>query len=600
MLMMRRHEKDFIMRGDPKYVDRLNARVAEFREFPVSEFPSPDVQAQILGLVYDYQAAFNEYADAYVTETEARRAVSGAFAATEPFMESLRGAVRTSVIETRDQANTLSKILLIATMVAVAVTGVLFFCWAMRLARSIVRPWGQTAEVIRGLTAGTADIGQLKSSFVEVKDVADAFEAFQAGLLRKEREEQARKDQAQRQIAETEERARREKEAAAEEKRREETAQLSRERKAVSEIAEVVDACARGDFSRLLRTDDKEGTLEQLCIGVNRIGEVANQGLTDVKAALSALASGDLGARMDGAYNGIFREIADTMNATADTLASFVSRIDSSSGSISLSTRELASASADLASRTEKNAAALEETAAATEELSASIGSTATTAGKVNDDVQMMRNQVDDSITVVTKTVDAMQGVRAASSEITKITRLIDDIAFQTNLLALNTGVEAARAGNAGKGFAVVASEVRELAARSAEAAKSNSSLIEESAKQIEIGGSLVDDTGASLDKISDAVKGVVKGVEEIALSARQQASTVTEVTTSTGDLDRATRANAAMYEETAASQSLQHEAQSLSEIVATFRGHGSRQGHDRAVSPDAAGAAAKPRPTAA
>lgn len=577
MLMMRRHEKDFIMRGGQKYIDRLNARVAEFREFPARFYTSSDVQDQVLTLMGDYQTAFNEYAVVYGEETQARAAVSAAFAEAEPFLESLKNIIGEEVAATRDTAVMVSNSVLVGSAIAVLATALLFFAWAKRVSRRIIRPWHETVEVVNGLADGHADIETLKHHYIEVANVADAFEGFHEAILAKEASERKNREHARLKVEKAEQRVREEKEAAEMQKRREQEAQIAAEREIVAEISNVIDACAAGDFTQRLVTDNKEGALAQLCSGVNKIGEVANNGLTDVREALTALSAGDLKFRMQGAYAGIFEEISVTMNATADTLAAIVGQIDNSSETISVSTRELASASSELAKRTEKNAASLEEAAAATEELSASVKSTADTASGVSGEAGNMKKQVDDSLNVVTKTVDAMEGIRNASAEITKITGLIDDIAFQTNLLALNAGVEAARAGEAGKGFAVVATEVRALAGRSAEAAQNISNLIEESAKQVEKGGNLVDDTGKSLEEIAQSVEGVVRGIEEIALSAQQQATTISEITATTSELDRATQSNAAMFEETAAaSQSLQEEARALSGTVSSFTGHNS------------------------
>lgn len=574
MLMMRRHEKDFIMRGGQKYIDRLNARVAEFREFPDSFYTSPDVQNQVLALMADYQTAFNEYAIVYGEEAEARSAVSAAFAEAEPFLENLKSMIEEETKATREISATVSTVVLAGSVIAVLATALLFLAWAKRVSQRIVLPWKETVEVVNGLADGHAEIDTLKHHYTEVANVAEAFEGFHEAILNKEAAEQEKRDRARLEVEKAEQRAREEKEAAEAQKRSEQDAQVAAEREVVAEISKVVEACAAGDFSLRLPTDGKDGTLAQLCAGVNRIGEVANGGMTDVREALTALSAGDLKFRMDGDYGGIFKEISVTMNATADTLAAIVGQIDNSSETINLSTRELASASSDLAKRTEKNAASLEEAAAATEELSASVKSTADTAGGVSGEAGTMKKQVDDSLGVVAKTVNAMDGIRTASAEITKITGLIDDIAFQTNLLALNAGVEAARAGEAGKGFAVVATEVRALAARSAEAAQNISSLIEESAKQVEKGGDLVDATGKSLELIAQSVDGVVRGVEEITLSAQQQATTISEITATTSELDRATQSSAAMFEETAAaSQSLQEEARALSETVSSFTG---------------------------
>ncbi|MFK7882132.1 methyl-accepting chemotaxis protein [Roseobacter sp.] len=537
----------------------------------------------------DYQIAFNEYAGVYFEETAARSAVSAAFASAEQPLEDLKNLIEADAAAKSAKAETFSTVVLIGSIVAFLFTALIFFKWANRVAHRIVRPWQETVDVVNGFADGHAEIDTLKNHYDEVAEVATAFEGFHAAIVKQEKAEQERREQTSREVEQAEQSTRDAKEQAELRSRQEQDAQIAREREVVEQISKVVDACAQGDFTKRLSTDDKQGALAQLCIGLNKIGEVADSGLTEVRSALEAMSTGDLAHRMDGDYSGIFKDISQTMNATADTLASIIGQIDSSSETINLSTKELASASSNLATRTEKNAASLEETAAATEELSASVKSTADTAGKVSGEVGEMKNQVDESILVVTNTVDAMNGIRNASSEITKITGLIDDIAFQTNLLALNAGVEAARAGEAGKGFAVVATEVRALAARSAEAANSISELIEESARQVEKGGKLVDDAGTSLEKITQTVEGVVRGVADIAMSAKQQAETISEITSSTSELDRATQSNAAMFEETAAaSQALETEAQALSEAVSSFHGHNTILSQHGGVATDA------------
>ena len=574
MLMMRRHEKDFIMRGQQKYVDRLNARVAEFLEFSSSEFPSPLVQSQVNALIVDYQAAFNNFAQLSFEEAESRSAVSASFAEAEPVLQRMKEVIETEAQAVHASAVRIGFIVLAGTFAVVLLMAFMFYRWATAMSHRLAEPWGKTVEVINGLSAGTGDISQLESHYREVSEVATAFGEFQSSILAKERAEQDKREAARAEKARAEEAKRDRRDAELERERAEVARQIAREREVFSEISTVVDACAAGDFSKRLSTDDKDGLMEKICLGLNQIGEAADAGLSDVQGALRAIASGDLSVRMTGRYAGVFRDISEDMNKTAESLAQIVVQLDNSSGSINSSTSALASAATELATRTERTAASLEETAAATEELSESVSSTATTAGQVSADVDGMKTSVDDSIQVVTRTVDAMNGIRDASNEISKITGLIDDIAFQTNLLALNAGVEAARAGSAGKGFAVVATEVRDLAARSADAARDISNLIKQSADQVDKGVRLVDDTGAALAMISEGVEAVVKGVKDIASSAGEQAVTISEITATTSQLDKATQSNAVMFEESAAaSKTLQGEAEALAGIVATFKG---------------------------
>ena len=181
---------------------------------------------------------------------------------------------------------------------------------------------------------------------------------------------------------------------------------------------------------------------------------------------------------------------------------------------------------------------------------------------------------------VARRAVEAMDGIKASSKEISKITSVIDDIAFQTNLLALNAGVEAARAGEAGRGFAVVATEVRALAQRSSDAAREINDLISASGQQVGSGVELVNETGAALSKIVDAVSDISNRVAAIATSARQQSSGLNEINLAINDLDQVTQQNAAMFEQTnAASHALTSEAGALVAASERFR-----LGKDRAA----------------
>ena len=241
--------------------------------------------------------------------------------------------------------------------------------------------------------------------------------------------------------------------------------------------------------------------------------------------------------------------------------------------SIRNETTEITSSADDLSRRTEKQAATLEETAAALDELTASVRSAAEgadDASKMSTDAQANAQQGGE---IARQAMKAMDGIKSSSQEISKITSVIDDIAFQTNLLALNAGVEAARAGEAGRGFAVVATEVRALAQRSSDAAREINTLISSSGEQVKQGVELVDRTGEALASIVNSVAEISNRVSAIASSTRDQSSGLAEINTAVNELDYVTQQNAAMFEETtAASHALTSEADALAGAVARFR----------------------------
>lgn len=345
-----------------------------------------------------------------------------------------------------------------------------------------------------------------------------------------------------------------------------------REQKAAEEISAVVASCSLGDFSQDLATTDKEGVFAEICEGINKIGSVSNHGLSQIKLALEALSRGDLSYSMEGDYNGIFAEIRDTMNETISSLANSIGQIDQSSQVIGASTREVAESATSLAQRTEHSAATLEETSAAIQMLSGHVSKSADLAKKVNFAAEDIQSKAEDGNEIVSATVTAMHEIQTSSVAIRKTITLIDDITFQTNLLALNAGVEAARAGEAGRGFAVVASEVRDLAARSSDAAREISELISTSDQLVTKGVSMVDQTGAALKSISQGVTEIAAQIVDMSTSTSEQSNSIDEINLATKQLDQATQQNAAMFEETTAtSVALQHETENLAKVIAAF-----------------------------
>jgi methyl-accepting chemotaxis protein len=291
---------------------------------------------------------------------------------------------------------------------------------------------------------------------------------------------------------------------------------------------------------------------------------------------LSELSNGNLGYRIEEDFPGDYAKLKVDFNAAVTSLEETIATVSSTVHSIGSGTAEISTSAEDLSRRTEQQAASLEETAAALNELTAQVNSSADNAHSAASTVSLACEDAEQSGEVVQKAVAAMQGIAQSSLEISRIIGVIDDIAFQTNLLALNAGVEAARAGEAGKGFAVVAQEVRELAQRSASAAKEIKGLINTSTHQVEEGVDLVGKAGDALQKIAVQVMQINGLIRQISASASEQATGLKEINSAVNQMDQVTQQNAAMVEETtAASTVLRSETETLKSLVARFRTSG-------------------------
>ncbi len=290
-------------------------------------------------------------------------------------------------------------------------------------------------------------------------------------------------------------------------------------------------------------------------------------------ASLRELAQGDLRCHLTGRFGEEYERLRSDFNSMVDQLSSVMGQVSDNASNLRSVSEEISAATNDLAKRTEQQATSVEETAAALEEISSTVDQAANRAEEAGRIVDHTRRNAELSGQVVHDAVSAMEGIEKSSLEINNIISVIDEIAFQTNLLALNAGVEAARAGEAGKGFAVVAQEVRELAQRSATAAKEIKTLISASTGQVKKGVELVARTGDVLSTIASDVREINSHVTAIVSSAREQAAAVQEIKMAVGAIDRGTQQNAAMVEETAASASqLADRALLLNDIAARFQ----------------------------
>ena len=370
-------------------------------------------------------------------------------------------------------------------------------------------------------------------------------------------------------------------------------------------MAEVVTAAVSGDFTRRINYSFGDQGLDTFGRDVDQLVGSVDTGVSEVRRVVASLADGDLTQSMQGSFKGSFAELQQNVDGAMTNLRDTMRDVRTATGSINDNGNELRSATDDLSKRTEQQAAALEETSAALDEIMAVVRNSADRAQEASVMVTEAKQSAAQSGTVVRSAVEAMGRIEQASREISQIINVIDEIAFQTNLLALNAGVEAARAGEAGKGFAVVAQEVRELAQRSANAAKDIKALITKSGQEVSSGVTLVQKTGEALTEIESRVHGINDHIHSIATSAREQATGLSEVNTAVNQMDQVTQKNAAMVEETsAATHKLSSEADHLFGLVSRFDiGHGAtvaRTGQGGSVRAVNAGAETAPRPSPA
>ncbi len=339
------------------------------------------------------------------------------------------------------------------------------------------------------------------------------------------------------------------------------------------DVAGLVKAAVDGDFTKRFDMNGKEGFFKALGEGINQLMETSSVGLNEVVRVLGALAKGDLTEKITNEYKGTFGQLKDDSNQTVAQLTAIVTQIKEATESITTASKEIAQGNTDLSQRTEEQASSLEETASSMEELTSTVKQNAENAKQANQLAASASEVAVKGGTVVGQVVNTMGSINEASKKIVDIISVIDGIAFQTNILALNAAVEAARAGEQGRGFAVVASEVRNLAQRSAAAAKEIKTLISDSVEKVDSGTKLVDQAGKTMEEIVGSIKRVTDIMSEITAASQEQSAGIEQVNTAITQMDEVTQQNAALVEQAAAAaESMQEQAESLSQAVATFR----------------------------
>ncbi|MEB2844019.1 HAMP domain-containing methyl-accepting chemotaxis protein [Endobacterium cereale] len=516
MLMLRRHEKDFMLRGDASYLEKHAAEAETFAALIKEAFRPGAQRSRVMDALEVYRSAFRFYAEASLTEAQSQKDVSAAYQALEPQVQAVSAAYEAKRDATlAENASVAQRNLMIAAgLVLAAIIALGLGVWL--IGRSITRPVVAMTAAMRELAGGQTDLTipslNCRNEFGAMAGALDTF-----------------------------------REAAIANRRLEEEAAEAR-------------ANAEGERLHLQRQAEAEARVRLM---------QATEGLAE---GLRRLASGDLAFELSEPFAPDFENLRGDLNQTVARLGEVMASIAHAAHAIDGGSREIAGSANDLSSRTEQQAASLEETASALEQITANVRN----SSKRSQDANRMAGEANVSAgqtrILVNGALEAMGRIEASSSRIAGILGVMDEIAFQTNLLALNAGVEAARAGEAGRGFAVVAQEVRSLAGRSADAAREIKELIRVSGVEVKDGVRSVRETGEALTGIGSRVEAINVEVEAIAISAREQSVGLGEINTAVNLLDQNTQHNAAMVEENnAASALLMSEAQRLRDLVGMF-----------------------------
>lgn len=515
MLAARRNEKDFMLRGDEKYIKSVEQGVSEMLAFPPAAYGVTG-DANISSLLNSYQDAFKVYAQSMMAEGREVSRLRQTEARLDPMFTEIAKAI-TDLSKSAEEVASLETARQYKLLVGgLALLTVMQLYLTMVVRRSITGPLGALTNAMGELADGQLEIAiPEKSSGHELGRMAGAMEVFRRNALANQRlEEEAL---AQR--------------ASADENRR---------------AAEM-------------QAQERAAQMQQATAELGR--------------GLHELAIGNLDYTIETVLAPEFEQLRHNFNRSITQVSETLSAVVASAHVIDGGAREVSESASDLSNRTEQQAASLEETAAALDEITANVKSSTQRVQEARNVAVEAQTSVADSSRVLDRMTEAMSLIEGSSQQITSIIGVIDEIAFQTNLLALNAGVEAARAGEAGRGFAVVAQEVRELAQRSSKAAGEIRQLIGQSGSYVRGGVTLVADTTEALHMVEAHIKLINDHMQFISNASNEQSTGLAEVNAAVNQMDQVTQRNAAMVEEaTAASAMLAKESSRLRELIASFK----------------------------
>jgi methyl-accepting chemotaxis protein len=341
----------------------------------------------------------------------------------------------------------------------------------------------------------------------------------------------------------------------------------------ISESKVLANAAIVGDLSVRSSADGFEGGYKEIIEGMNQTMEAIEQPLHEISKVLSSMENSDFTISMDGEYEGEYLKIKDATNNTIKAISEVLIDMNEASDQVAGGSKQVSDASQSLSQGTSEQASAIEQLSASITEVAAQTRQNAANATEAKELANKAKNDADVGAVQMKDMIKSMEEINESSLKVAKVIKVIDDIAFQTNMLALNAAVEAARAGQHGKGFAVVADEVRNLAARSANAVKETSEMIENSLKRAEVGTKIANNTKAALDQIVTGVDKAAILVAEIAAASNEQATGIAQINRGIEQVAQVVQTNSATAEESAASsEELSGQAQVLKQMVNKFK----------------------------
>ncbi len=341
----------------------------------------------------------------------------------------------------------------------------------------------------------------------------------------------------------------------------------------ITETKELITAAQEGKLNTKGNASAFEGAWKDLIEGINATLDACNEPIKEASKVLKEMSKGNLQINMTGDYKGDHAEIKNDLNETLEALNDVLGEIYISAEQVAVASTQVSDSSQNLSQGSSEQASSVEEITSSITQIAEQTKQNALNANKANDLTIYARDGAQQGNNQMQEMVNAMKDINESSGNISKIIKVIDEIAFQTNILALNAAVEAARAGQHGKGFAVVAEEVRNLAARSANAAKETTELIEKSIEKVEAGTQIANDTAEALEKIVIKVAEVTTIVGDIASASNEQATAISQINEGVSQVSSVTQLNTATAQQSAsASEEMTNQAQLLKDMVSKFK----------------------------